>query len=51
MIGSNEMGLPWYYQFSTKAIEDLALMGEIDQLIVVGIKEKKLQMLPWKCSV
>ena len=51
MIGSNEMGFPWCYQFPTEAIEDLAPMGEIDQLTVVGIKEKKLQMLPWKYSV
>jgi len=51
MIGSNEMEFPWCYQFPTEAIEDLAPMGEIDQLIVLGIKEKKLQMLPWKYSL
>jgi len=42
---------PHFYMFPTATIDELEAYGDIPDYIIVGIKAKKLQVLPWEYSV
>ncbi|CAB9498382.1 expressed unknown protein [Seminavis robusta] len=50
MIGFKD-GAPFYYVFPNEIIDNLQPYGELTSFIVVGIKQKKLQVIPWKYEV
>jgi hypothetical protein len=46
MIGKNSNGHPHYFKFPPKTINDLEPVGDLKTFIVVGIKERKIQVIP-----
>jgi hypothetical protein len=51
MIGLTEHGNSHFYKFPNSVMDDLQPFGNLDKFIVVGIKEKKLQIIPTKYMV
>jgi hypothetical protein len=50
MIGLKD-GKPHFYKFPPAAIEELAPVGDLNDYMIIGIKEGKLQILPWKYDI
>lgn len=51
MIGENEDGHPHFYKFPQTTIDRLEPVGDLRHVIVVGIKEQKVQVIPSQYSV
>lgn len=51
MIGLDTPVAPWYFLFDSCALEQLEPFADLKDYIVVGIKDQKLQFLPWEYSI